>query len=500
VSNPLSARTARRIAQDRVRLTMLDAAGVKPSDIGRVFNRAAPTAPPTPDDIERITVPESGPELEMMLGDGKTMAKVFTNKDTAAQFLSNYARVVLNKDQSIATQVREETQRVVADYLREQGAETDRIDMRSLPAQTTPGARSATYNPKAMGAKIDKEFADSSEFFHAISPGVMLNNDAAGQARLSRVRNAFSSNTPADGGFLIPETLRSELLRVSLETAIVRPRARVIPMETLRVPFPAIDSTSNVSSVYGGIVGYWTEEGAALTASQAAFNRVVLDAKKLTAYTEVPSELISDSLLSFQAFIDEIFPEALGFYEDIAFLKGSGVGEPLGMLNTSNPATISISAETNQPTATLVWENALKMYARMLPGSINRAVWIVSPDVFVELATMALNVGTGGSAVWLTQGTQGPTMTLLGRPVIMSEKTPGILGTRGDINFVDPSMYLIGDRMAMSAKSSTEYKFGNDLVAYRIIERVDGRPWLQSAITPQNSAPTMSAFIQLATR
>jgi hypothetical protein len=148
VSNPLSARTARRIAQDRVRLTMLDAAGVKPSDIGRVFNRAAPTAPPTPDDIERITVPESGPELEMMLGDGKTMAKVFTNKDTAAQFLSNYARVVLNKDQSIATQVREETQRVVADYLREQGAETDRIDMRSLPAQTTPARGRPRTTPR----------------------------------------------------------------------------------------------------------------------------------------------------------------------------------------------------------------------------------------------------------------------------------------------------------------------------------------------------------------
>lgn len=500
MSNPSTARVARRVAQDRVRLAMLDKAGVKSSDLGRVFNRTAAPPAPTPDDVDRITVPESGPELEVMLSDRGTMAKVFANKDTFTQFISNYARTVLDKDQSIATQVREETQRVVAEYLREAGADVERVDMRTLPTQTTPGARSVAYNPKAMGAAIDREFADSSEFFHAISPGVMLNNDAAGQARLSRVRNAFSSNTPADGGFLIPETLRSELLRVSLETAIVRPRARVIPMETLRVPFPAIDSTSNVSSVYGGIVGYWTEEGAALTASQAAFNRVILDAKKLTAYTEVPSELISDSLLSFQAFIDEIFPEALGFYEDIAFLKGSGVGEPLGMLNTSNPATLSITAETNQPADTLVWENVLKMYARMLPGSLNRAIWIVSPDVFVELATMALNVGTGGSAVWLTQGTSGPVMSLLGRPVVMSEKTPGVLGDRGDINFVDPGMYLIGDRMAMSAKSSTEYKFGNDLVAYRIIERVDGRPWLQSAITPQNGGPTMSAFIQLAAR
>ena len=34
--------------------------------------------------------------------------------------------------------------------------------------------------------------------------------------------------------------------------------------------------------------------------------------------------------------------------------------------------------------------------------------------------------------------------------------------------------------------SSPHFKFGNDKTAYRIIQRVDGRPWLQSAITPQN--------------
>src|SRR3546814_2482286 len=48
------------------------------------------------------------------------------------------------------------------------------------------------------------------------------------------------------------------------------------------------------------------------------------------------------------------------------------------------------------------------MYARMLPSSLERAVWIASPDTFVELATMALTVGTGGSAVWLTDGTGAP--------------------------------------------------------------------------------------------
>jgi len=196
---------------------------------------------------------------------------------------------------------------------------------------------------------------------------------------------------PADGGFLIPEYLRSELLRVALEKAVVRSRARVVPMETLTVPFPMIDTTSNASNIYGGVTAYWTEEAASLTDSSPTFGRVKLEAKKLTAYSEIPNELFADSIISLQMFINEIFPEAIAWFEDIAFIRGSGVGEPLGFLNSS--ATVSVAKETGQAATTIVWENLVKMYARMLPSSLSSAVWIAHIDTFPELATMSLSVG-----------------------------------------------------------------------------------------------------------
>ncbi|MET8864663.1 phage major capsid protein [Nonomuraea sp. NPDC004580] len=477
----------------RQRLQVL---GFTPADVGKMFNRSAPPQPVPPKTIE---IPKTAAELEVMLGDADKMKNVFADKAAFGEFISNYAKTVLDRDQSIATQVREETQRVLADYLREN--QPDLIGRVNLdPGLGVPSIakqKNAIHNSKAMGAKIDKEFANSAEYFQAIWHNAQ--RDANLQAKLGRIRNAFSSTVPSEGGFLIPETLRSELLSVSLETAIVRPRARVIPMESLRVPFPAIDSTSNVSSVFGGVVAYWTEEGAALRESEAAFGRIVLDAKKLTAYTEAPNEMISDSVISFQAFIDTIFPEALGWYEDDAFMNGSGVGMPLGVLNAGNTAAVSVAKESGQPADSIVWENIVKMYARMLPSSLGRAVWIASIDTFPELATMALSVGTGGSAIWLNNGVEGPPMTILGRPVIFTEKAPK-LGDLGDINFVDFGMYLIGDRQVMSAMSSPHYKFGNDMTAYRIIERVDGRPWLQSAITPKNNGATLSPFVKLAER
>jgi HK97 family phage major capsid protein len=146
------------------------------------------------------------------------------------------------------------------------------------------------------------------------------------------------------------------------------------------------------------------------------------------------------------------------------------------------------------------------MYPRMLPTSLGRAVWICSHDTFPQLATMALAVGTGGGPVWIGNysGGQGgmdlPPATILGRPVIFTEKA-NTLSTAGDINFVDLSYYLIGDRMTMQSMLSEHYLFANDKVAFRIIERVDGRPWLQSAITPHNnSSSTLTPFVQLASR
>jgi hypothetical protein len=52
----------------------------------------------------------------------------------------------------------------------------------------------------------------------------------------------------------------------------------------------------------------------------------------------------------------------------------------------------------------------------------------------------------------------------------------------------------------MTASSSTDWKFGNDQTAFRIIQRVDGRPWIKSAITPKNGGNSLSPFVELTAR
>jgi HK97 family phage major capsid protein len=458
-----------------------------------------------------ITFPETSAELEEMLGDGKKLADLMKEGQFADAIKAYGAARMTENNGELTKQVGEALQLGMAEWLKANqatGLPKGAVDMaveRKLAATTS--ATRALYSKRALGAKADGIFADRTEMFQALAMAAGRTRGTpdltAKLGKLQEIQNSYGSEVPASGGFLIPEVLRSQILEVSIETAIVRRRATVIPMSSLRVPIPMIDDTSHVSSLFGGVICFWTEEGAALTESQAKFGKVELDAKKLTGYAAIPNELLDDAP-AFAGFFDSTFPQAVAWFEDIAFISGSAPEQPLGFVNC--PASVAVPKQAGQATGTILWENIVGMYARMLPTSLSKAVWIASIDTFPELATMALSVGTGGGPVWIgnfaggTGGADTPPMSILGRPVIFTEKTPP-LSTTGDLNFVDLSYYLIGDRQQMQSAVSDQFLFSTDKTAYRVIERLDGRPWLQSAITPHNgSSNTLSPVVQIATR
>lgn len=485
--------------------------------------------------MTKLKVPTDSAGLLELLGDSGKLKEYFSapavQDGTTKEFLDAYAKQYVQRNPDTQDDLRAQVQSVMFDMVRDAGGgRKPMLDLGkalsfqngrpqlTLSQDGTPAisrGRGTVYNKYAPGAafeaayKQEDRFGTIGEYLQAIReearPTAARNRKDLLQ-KLENVRafqNSFSSEEPGAGGFLIPEIMRSELLQLALEESIVRSRATVIPMNTLRVPIPTVDDTSHVSSLFGGVTFYWTEEAASLTESQATFGKVVLDAKKLTGFFKVPNELLADAP-AFSAWFDTRIPMGLAWSEDVAFMTETGAGTPEGFI--SSPGSVSQAKESGQTSATIVWENIVKMYARMLPTSLSKAVWVCAIDTFPELATMALSVGTGGGPVWIGNfaGGQGgmdtPPMSILGRPVIFTEKVPA-LGTTGDINFVDLSYYLIGDRQSVAVAASDQFAFQNDQTAYRIIERVDGRPWLQTPLTPHNgSSNTLSPFVQLASR
>lgn len=450
------------------------------------------------------TIPSNADELAEMLADPSRATPIVETPKTLTDFITAYAEKQQGDGTDLNRLVAEETQKQFAAMLRDNGMDVKdkqagaAIKRLNLDPQARRGdgnmltshRQGTAHNPAAPGAAVDAHFANAIEYVQ----NIWHKNPQADADKLGALRNAASSVSPSDGGFLVPETLRSQLLQIALEMAVIRPRATVVPMDSARVPFPMIDSTTNQGSVFGGMVAYWGEEGAALTDASPKFGRVTLDAKKLTGLSAVPNELLQDSIISFSALLERLWPQALAFEEDAKFTAGSGVGEPLGFRGAGNSAAVTVTrANANK----IQYPDVVGMYARMLPSSLANAVWICSPDALPQLLQMSMTVGTGGSSVFVVNA-QGPApQNIFGRPLIVTEKG-GQLGSRGDLCFADLGYYLVGDRQTMTADSSTDFQFGSDKTTFRIIQRVDGRPWLQSPITPQNgSASTLSPFVEL---
>jgi HK97 family phage major capsid protein len=358
-----------------------------------------------------------------------------------------------------------------------------------LRSQGMKRPQMAEYNDKATGAAVDGTYKTLGEFAKAIIGAEKGQSD-------TRLK-VLGEGVGDQGGFLVPEEFRAQLLSLALEDAVVRPRAFVLPMTSSQMRVPSIRDTSHASTTFGGVRGYWTAESASYTASEPTFASLALVAKKLTGYTTASDELLADSAISLEALLIRLFSEAIAFFEDDSFINGVGSGQPLGLLNAD--ALVTVAKETGQAAATITYENLINMWSRLHPRSKANAVWIVHPDTFPQLAQMSLNVGTGGSPMWIANAAGGAPNSLFGRPIIESEKAQ-TLGTAGDIYLVDLSYYVIGDRQTLTMASSSHVRFQNGEVAWRLTSRLDGRPWIDSALTPRNGSNTVSPFVNLATR
>ena len=161
------------------------------------------------------------------------------------------------------------------------------------------------------------------------------------------------------------------------------------------------------------------------------------------------------------------------------------------MLNAS--ATVAV---TRAGATQVQFADVAGMWAKLLPHSWSRAVWAFSPSVVPQL--LQLKDGANRAIfISIDQGaTKSPNWSLLGRPAFPTEKLPA-LGTKGDLMLIDPTLYVVGDRMQIEIAASEHVHFLKNQTTWRVIERVDGQPWLDNAITLQDASTQVSPFVVL---
>lgn len=305
---------------------------------------------------------------------------------------------------------------------------------------------------------------------------------------------AMNTQAGAQGGYLVPEEFLPRLLGVAAERAVARPRATVIPMGAGVLHVPALDVTAapaaGDTAAFGGLVARWSEEAAAVNQSEPAFRQVTLQARELSGYAKVSNALVDDAGAGLEALLAALFGGAIAWHEDSAFLRGDGVGKPLGAVGPATGAAVAVARKTANR---FLLDDAAKMLARFMPGwSASRACWVMHPSVYSELLLMA----DATNLVFLPDARAAAPGQFFGLPVLTSEKLTA-LGLPRDVCLVNWEQYLIGDRRQVEVAYSEHTAFTTNQAAWRFVSRVDGQPWMRAPMTLSDGASTLSPFVYL---
>ncbi len=411
-------------------------------------------------------------------------------------------RLLTDEERTACTAITKEVRALAANRdLEQEEAETRDAINTSFRPPTRPQVESEDELQRRFPGLPSKEkrFANLGDFTSAVinaDPRI----DGRVDSRLLRVATGMGEANPADGGFAVQPDQSSRLIEplFSQNGDGILSRLNTTPVTGDGVAFNAVDETSRASTSWGGIAMYWLGEGATKTPSAPKLRRVELKLKKIAGLCYLTDELMQDAP-ALASRVERGFRNALRSALIRAIVRGTGAGQPLGLLNSS--AKIAVAAETGQLAATINADNIDKMVEAMDPDAVN-PVWLYNRNsCYRQLHQLQIALGTAGDLVNMPSGgyAVAPNTTLAGFPLIPCPWC-SVLGTEGDIMFVDLGQYEFITKGAEQIAYSIHVKFIYDETAMRIVYRCDGRPAVISAVTLEDGTSTASPIVTLATR
>lgn len=195
---------------------------------------------------------------------------------------------------------------------------------------TAPGAKSAQKADSMVHLLYRKAQGDP----EAREKLVEISTKAAEEYGIKALGEATAS-----AGYLVPPVYWQQgIAEYRLAAAKVRALCTVIPgIATNLVYMPRETGIASVG---------WTAENAAKPSTDQTFGQIAVNIFTLAGISKVSRQLLEDSSPAVDMIVRKDLGRLLGQAEDIAFINGSGTGQPTGLLNTAGILTGAIGANT----------------------------------------------------------------------------------------------------------------------------------------------------------
>ena len=322
-----------------------------------------------------------------------------------------------------------------------------------------PTSKPLTGKPmKADGDKAAKTGRASDEYKKALLQAMRTN--------FRQISNVLQEGIDPQGGYLVPDEYDKRLIDILTEENVMRTLGTNITTSG--------EHKINIAATKPAAA--WIEEGGTLTFGDATFDQIILDAHKLHVAIKVTEELLYDNAFNLENYILTQFGKALSNAEEDAFINGTGVGHPLGILAETGGAQVGVtSASSTKVTAD---EIINLVYSLKRPYRKN-AVFLANDVCVAELRKLKDN---NGQYLWQPSLQAGEPDRVLGYKVYTSPYFPVPTAGGTAVAFGDFSYYNIGDRGTRSFAELKELFAGNGMIGFVAKERVDGKLVLPEAI------------------
>jgi HK97 family phage major capsid protein len=287
---------------------------------------------------------------------------------------------------------------------------------------------------------------------------------------------AMSVTDATAGGFLVPETLSSDVIE------LLRPMSVVRDLVGSSLPMP--NGTVSIPKITQGSTAYYQGENSAATKSALATGMVKLTWRKLTALVPMSNDLLRYSSPSADAIVRRDMVRAIAQRENQAFLRDTGVDSaPKGLrwLAANSGSPIFANATVNLANVTT---DLGKMILDLMNDNIpmTRCAWIMAPRTYMYLFTL---LTTNGVFAFRDEMARG---SLWGYPFRLTTQVPINLTDHGgtdesELYFADFDDVIIGDSMNLRVDASdvatytdganTVSAFSNDQTVVRCITEHD---------------------------
>jgi len=371
-------------------------------------------------------------------------------------------------------------------------------------AASAPATAAAAVagSPARPGVEQPKDFENLGEFMHAalLRPQdprlATLWREPRDLARERGMGAEQRMDTGSLGGFMVPEQFVTTIREVPVQSALIRPRADVIPAGSppdAKITFPYLEQGTS-ENVFGGVEVDWVDgEGGLKPDTAGSLGQFSLQPNEWAAVLTVTDKLLRNWAAASSYFTKKIRQASTSFEDFQFFRTGTGVGRPLSILNSGAKIVVASSGGAG----TVSFLDVVNMIAQHMVGP--KSVWSISRALYASIVTLRNESPGDGSLIFVPGNiTQGIPDTLMGIPIYWNDRAPAA-NVLGSLALLNLDHYLVKDGSGPFVVSDGGIvNFKNNKTLIKVFGNVDGQPDMKEPFTLEGGFE-VSPFIFLNT-